>query len=188
MGICIRICCCTSFRATQMTSYKLTIQYVGTRYAGWQIQRNQRTVQGTLKEALGRLTGETVSVIGAGRTDSGVHALGQVAQIRLHKQMEARRLQRALNAILPPDIRIASARPETGRAKTLRLPYFQRPSPAAFSLRTRLPGTRRPGPGSDDSGGGADRGTARFSRICGGLQRSQRLPPHGGCLQAGSPR
>ncbi|HXK61351.1 MAG TPA: tRNA pseudouridine(38-40) synthase TruA [Acidobacteriota bacterium] len=93
-----------------MTSYKLTIQYVGTRYAGWQIQRNQRTVQGTLKEALGRLTGETVSVIGAGRTDSGVHALGQVAQIRLHKQMEARRLQRALNAILPPDIRIASAR------------------------------------------------------------------------------
>jgi tRNA pseudouridine38-40 synthase len=93
-----------------MIKYKLTIQYLGTRYSGWQIQSNKRTVQGMIKEALLQLTGETVSVVGAGRTDSGVHALGQVAHIRLEKQMEAARLQRALNGILPWDIRIASAR------------------------------------------------------------------------------
>lgn len=93
-----------------MIKYKLTIQYLGTRYSGWQIQSNKRTVQGTIKEALLQLTGEAVSVVGAGRTDSGVHALGQVAHIRLEKQMETARLQRALNGILPWDIRIVSAR------------------------------------------------------------------------------
>ncbi|RPJ84898.1 MAG: tRNA pseudouridine(38-40) synthase TruA [Acidobacteria bacterium] len=93
-----------------MIKYKLIIQYLGTRYSGWQIQSNKRTIQGTIKEALLQLTGETVSVVGAGRTDSGVHALGQVAHIRLEKQMEAARLHRALNGILPRDIRIASAR------------------------------------------------------------------------------
>jgi len=93
-----------------MTKYKLTVHYLGTRYSGWQIQSNKRTIQGTIKEALTQLTGEAVSVVGAGRTDSGVHALGQVAHIRLEKEMEASRLQRALNGILPWDIRILSAR------------------------------------------------------------------------------
>ncbi len=93
-----------------MTKYKLTIQYLGTRYSGWQIQSNKRTIQGTIKDALLQLTGETVSVVGAGRTDSGVHALGQVAHIRLEKEMEVSRLQRALNGILPWDIRMVSVR------------------------------------------------------------------------------
>jgi tRNA pseudouridine38-40 synthase len=93
-----------------MTKYKLLIEYQGTRYSGWQIQNNKRTIQGTIKDALSQLTGETVSVVGAGRTDAGVHALGQVAHIRLEKQLDARRLLRALNGILPRDIRIVSAR------------------------------------------------------------------------------
>ncbi|RPI25485.1 MAG: tRNA pseudouridine(38-40) synthase TruA [Acidobacteria bacterium] len=93
-----------------MTKYKLTIQYVGRRYAGWQIQRDKKTVQASLRDAVERLTGELVSVVGAGRTDSGVHALGQVAHIRLEKEMQATRLHRALNGILPADIRIVSVR------------------------------------------------------------------------------
>jgi tRNA pseudouridine38-40 synthase len=93
-----------------MVKYKLTIQYLGTRYSGWQIQSNKLTVQGAIKDALLQLTGETVSVVGAGRTDSGVHALGQVAHIRLERKMEAARLQRALNGILPWDIRMVSVK------------------------------------------------------------------------------
>ena len=62
-----------------MVKYKLTIQYVGTRFSGWQVQKDQPTVQATLKEAVARVTGESVSVVGAGRTDAGVHALAQVA-------------------------------------------------------------------------------------------------------------
>lgn len=94
-----------------MTKYKLTIQYLGTRYSGWQIQNDKPTIQGTIKQALLQLTGQTVSVVGAGRTDSGVHALGQVAHIRLPTEMQTGRLQRALNGILPWDIRIISAQP-----------------------------------------------------------------------------
>lgn len=89
-----------------MTKYRLTIQYIGTRYAGWQIQKDQKTVQGVLKEALEQVTGEVVSVVGSGRTDSGVHALRQVAHIRLGDARDPCRLGRALNGVLPRDIRI----------------------------------------------------------------------------------
>jgi len=93
-----------------MTKYKLTIQYNGARYSGWQIQAGRTTVQGTIRQALERLTGQAISVVGAGRTDSGVHALGQVAHIRLDEAMDPARLQRALNGLLPWDIRILAAR------------------------------------------------------------------------------
>jgi len=89
-----------------MVKYKLTIQYLGTRFSGWQIQKDRKTVQQTLKEAVTRVTGETASVVGAGRTDAGVHALEQVAHLRLESSMPARRLQRALNGVLPADIRV----------------------------------------------------------------------------------
>jgi len=113
-----------------MIKYKLTIQYLGTRYSGWQIQSNKRTIQGTIKDALLQLTGETVSVVGAGRTDAGVHALGQIAHIRLEKELEPARLRRALNGILPWDIRMVSvqaARPDFHAQKSaIRKRYLYR--------------------------------------------------------------
>jgi tRNA pseudouridine38-40 synthase len=89
-----------------MTKYLATIQYNGKAYAGWQVQKDQPSVQGTIREALARVTGETVSVVGAGRTDAGVHALGQVAHFRLQRAHPPERLVRSLNGVLPRDIRI----------------------------------------------------------------------------------
>ena len=85
---------------------KLTLAYEGTNYAGWQIQRraSHPTIQGTLQEAFRRIVGERVRVVGSGRTDAGVHALVQVAHARVRSPLPCERLQRALNAVLPPDI------------------------------------------------------------------------------------
>lgn len=90
-----------------MHKYKLLLQYDGTRYAGWQIQKNRETVQGWVKDALGVVTGESVSVVAAGRTDSGVHALGQVAHVVLGQAEPPLRLRRSLNGVLPADIRVS---------------------------------------------------------------------------------
>lgn len=98
-----------------MPKYRMVLQYVGTRYAGWQVQKNRKTIQGTLQEALRALGGENTSVVGAGRTDAGVHALGQVAHFRLQKNLAPNYLLRALNGILPWDIcvmRVQGAAPE----------------------------------------------------------------------------
>jgi tRNA pseudouridine38-40 synthase len=85
-----------------MSRYKLTIEYDGARYAGWQRQDNARTVQQALEEAALALNGEPTVVTGAGRTDSGVHALGQVAHIDLAKPLPAGKVRDALNAHLRP--------------------------------------------------------------------------------------
>jgi tRNA pseudouridine38-40 synthase len=86
--------------------YRVTLQYVGTRYHGWQIQAGERTVQGTVRTALSTLAGTAVKISGASRTDSGVHALGQVAHFRFPDKDSIPDLGRALNAILPKDIRV----------------------------------------------------------------------------------
>ena len=78
--------------------YKLTIEYDGSRYAGWQKQDNGPSIQQTLAEAAEALDGAPVQVIGAGRTDSGVHALGQVAHIDLSKPHPTHKVRDALNA------------------------------------------------------------------------------------------
>jgi len=85
---------------------KLVLEYDGTEFSGWQVQRNRRTVQGVLQEVLGGLLGELVRVIGAGRTDAGVHALGQVAHFRTHNPMPTWRIWRALDGLLPEDIAV----------------------------------------------------------------------------------
>jgi len=85
--------------------YKIILQYVGTNYHGWQIQRQQRTVQGLLREALGTLAGKPIKIVGASRTDAGVHALGQVAHFHFPPKETIADLRKALNAILPRDIR-----------------------------------------------------------------------------------
>jgi tRNA pseudouridine38-40 synthase len=92
-----------------MPTYKLTIEYEGTRYSGWQAQGNTpKTVQGRLIRAATDVLGE-VEIGGAGRTDSGVHAAGQVAHLRSHKSIDPLMLTRKLNDLLPHDINILDA-------------------------------------------------------------------------------
>jgi tRNA pseudouridine38-40 synthase len=87
-----------------MRNIKLLIEYDGTNYQGWQVQPGGPTIQGVLEEKLSRLIGERIRLTGSGRTDSGVHALGQVAHFRMQNQMDIRAIQRGLNSLLPPDI------------------------------------------------------------------------------------
>lgn len=87
-----------------MPTFKLTLEYDGTAYAGWQRQPDRLTVQLALETALYHITHTDISVIGAGRTDSGVHALGQVASFQSDRAMTANEWSRALNALLPADI------------------------------------------------------------------------------------
>lgn len=91
--------------------HRLTIAYRGTAYAGWQRQPNAPTVQQTVEEALAAFTGEEAPVVGAGRTDAGVHARGQVAHYDLRRELPPRALIHGVNPGLPPDIRILGAQP-----------------------------------------------------------------------------
>src|SRR3984893_18524918 len=92
-----------------MRYFKLTIAYDGTDFHGWQVQTNKPTIQGEITNILGRLTQERLLLYGAGRTDAGVHALGQVASFKTLSALSAGEFQRALNALLPPTIRIVAA-------------------------------------------------------------------------------
>ena len=91
-----------------MATFKLTLEYDGTAYAGWQRQPHHRTVQAAIEDALARITQSEISVIGAGRTDAGVHALGQVASFRSDRSLTTDEWTRALNAVLPSDISVLS--------------------------------------------------------------------------------
>lgn len=97
-----------------MSRYKITIQYDGTNYFGWQMQSQKRTIQSEIEKALAPLnTNNRVIITGAGRTDTGVHAFGQVAHFDLDTNLKTTQLLSALNARLPEDIRIIDAA-ETG--------------------------------------------------------------------------
>ena len=89
-----------------MHNYKLIIQYEGTHYAGWQIQENAQSVQCTISDAIQVIIKNEVNLIGAGRTDSGVNAIGQVANFIHSKEIQPFRFQHSLNSILPKDISI----------------------------------------------------------------------------------
>jgi tRNA pseudouridine38-40 synthase len=93
-----------------LQTWKLTIAYDGTGFSGWQVQPGEATIQGELRAALGRVTGERPLPQGSGRTDAGVHALGQVASFELAAAIPAGNLQRALNRTLPAAIRVVEAR------------------------------------------------------------------------------
>jgi tRNA pseudouridine38-40 synthase len=109
-------------------NFKLVIAYDGTDFAGWQVQPGLSTVQGTLAEAILRVTREQVQVHGSGRTDAGVHALGQVASFTTESPIPAPNLVIALNDTLPTSIRVISAEEvaedfhprKSARAKTYR--------------------------------------------------------------------
>jgi tRNA pseudouridine38-40 synthase len=94
---------------------KLTLEYAGTRYSGWQVQQNARTVQGEVEKAIQEASGsDRFELYGSGRTDAGVHALGQVAHLEIRAHLPAETLRRRINDVLPSDInvlRVESAPP-----------------------------------------------------------------------------
>ena len=119
---------------------KLTIEYDGTRYHGWQVQRNSETIQAVIERAVSTFFGKTTRVVGAGRTDAGVHALGQAANFFCEAAPDLYRLQRALNALTPADISIIDVElmPESfdarrsGRSRVYEYVVLNRPTPSPF--------------------------------------------------------
>src|SRR5947208_16447372 len=91
-----------------MRNLKLTLAYDGTHFHGWQIQPELRTIQGELEQALRKLFNHEVSVTGSGRTDAGVHAHGQVANVQTIRTMDTDVVLRGTNALLPTEIRVLS--------------------------------------------------------------------------------
>ena len=130
----------TSPASKTMRNIRLLLEYDGTAYAGWQIQPEDPTIQGTLKAAAEQLTNEEVIVYGASRTDAGVHALGQVATFTTRSAIEPKSIQRALNALLPHDIVVRRAEEvprnfdprRDARAKTYCYRILNRTHPAAL--------------------------------------------------------
>ncbi len=92
-----------------MRNIKLSLAYDGSDFHGWQVQQGQPTIQGALTDVVRKLTQENLVVHGAGRTDAGVHALGQVAHFKTRSALTPAEFQRAFNALLPPAIRVVSA-------------------------------------------------------------------------------
>src|SRR3990172_1249902 len=89
--------------------FKLTVEYDGTDYHGWQVQPDGPTIQGTLEDAIRRMLGESTRVAAAGRTDAGVHASGQVVSFSVQREAAPEVLLRGLNALTPRDISIRAA-------------------------------------------------------------------------------
>jgi tRNA pseudouridine38-40 synthase len=92
-----------------MRRIKIEIAYDGTDYHGWQVQPGLPTIQGTLEAVIGEIEGRTVAVAGSGRTDAGVHALAQVAAFTIENPIPVENLKRAVNRLLPADIRVTRA-------------------------------------------------------------------------------
>lgn len=92
-----------------MQNIKLTIEYDGTGFVGWQVQPNGPSIQEELEKAIAKITQERVSTVAAGRTDAGVHARGQVVSTRISKPLEPASFAKSLNALLPPQIVVVSA-------------------------------------------------------------------------------
>lgn len=89
-----------------MNNYKLIIQYDGTEYSGWQTQNGARTIQKTISDSIETIIKQKVNLIGSGRTDSGVHSIGQTANFRTEIEIDIYKFKHSLNSVLPPDISI----------------------------------------------------------------------------------
>lgn len=126
-----------------MRNVKLTLEYVGTNYYGWQILPDRPTIQGELKGALEKILRHEVKIVGAGRTDAGVHALGQVANFKTDRDVEVWKIQRALNSLLPPDIKVVKAEEaplnfdsrRNAKGKIYRYRIFTREVPSPFEYK-----------------------------------------------------
>ncbi|MBI5047410.1 MAG: tRNA pseudouridine(38-40) synthase TruA [Deltaproteobacteria bacterium] len=123
-----------------MRNIKLLIEYQGTNYAGWQIQQNLPTIQGTIQEKVKIITGEDIKLTASSRTDAGVHALGQVANFCTESHIPPHSMQMGINALLPDDIVIkdaAEVSPDfdsrrSAKAKTYRYLILNRSYPSAI--------------------------------------------------------
>ena len=141
-----------------MRNFKLTLSYDGTGFFGWQTQPGFRTVQETLEAAIADLTGERIRVNTSGRTDTGVHALGQVVNFYSATQLDAETLVRAVNARLPEDVVIAEAveMPQSfdanrdAKRKLYRYAMHDGPTPNLFKngLATNVGGSAAPEKGT----------------------------------------
>jgi tRNA pseudouridine38-40 synthase len=124
-------------------NYKIVISYDGTEYQGWQRQPQKRTIQGLLENALEKIAAKKIPVIGSGRTDAGVHAEGQVAHFKVNSRLENEEFLRALNGILPNDIRIRSCEKvspdfhsiKSARSKIYQYRIFNSPEISPFVIR-----------------------------------------------------
>jgi tRNA pseudouridine38-40 synthase len=122
---------------------KLTIEYDGTNYHGWQVQAKGETVQAVLERAVSTFLGKPTRITGSGRTDAGVHALGQVANFFCEQEPDLHRLRRGLNALTPDDITIKAVEvvPDSfdarrdGRSRVYQYRILNRPSPSPFFLK-----------------------------------------------------
>ncbi|MCA9406321.1 MAG: tRNA pseudouridine(38-40) synthase TruA [Candidatus Omnitrophica bacterium] len=130
-----------------MRNIKLTIEYDGTAFQGWQVQPgNRRTVQGVIEKALHKIFKQKIRLIGSGRTDSGVHARGQVANFKISSDMPCDEIVRALNANIPEDVAILEAREVADdfhaqysvKSKTYRYTILNRPARSALDRYTSL--------------------------------------------------
>jgi tRNA pseudouridine38-40 synthase len=129
-----------------MPTFKLTIEYDGTDYHGWQIQPGLATIQGALEHVIARITGESIHVVGAGRTDAGAHAVGQVASLRAGFDHPPETLRRAFTSLLPPDIVVTRVESvpdgfdaqRSARWKRYRYALLTRPYPSALERRYTL--------------------------------------------------
>ena len=128
---------------------QLVLHYDGARFAGWQRQPRRRTVQGELEGVLARLCAAPIAVLGAGRTDAGVHARGQAAGVRVPAKWTGASLRRALNALLPSDMWVAAAhamRAELPRPLRARRRGDTAITSAPTTARTRRSAARPSGP------------------------------------------
>ena len=154
-------------------NFKLILEYDGTHYHGWQRQPHDLTIQEVLEGALEKITRRKCVVYGAGRTDSGVHALNYAANFRCDTHLDAGVFVRALNSTLPKDIvcKESSLAPEDFHARKsapqqdLRIPHHQRPHAPGGLPPIRLACAAAPGSGSHEPGCGTVRGNPRFFRL-----------------------
>jgi tRNA pseudouridine38-40 synthase len=122
---------------------KLTVEYDGTHYHGWQFQANSDSIQAVLERAISTFLRTPTRVIGSGRTDAGVHALGQVVSFSTEKELTPHRIRRALNALTPPDITVKEveivAEPfdprRDARSRVYEYHIINRPTPSPFYLK-----------------------------------------------------
>ena len=124
-------------KQSNVRNIRLTVEYDGTNYNGWQIQKPLPTIQEAIQDALKKILQEEVKLTASGRTDSGVHALAQVVNFRTNSNLHHKAIQRALNSLLPPDIAIINAKEAAkdfhatydARSKLYRYTIWNRPFP-----------------------------------------------------------
>ena len=160
-------------RGSVMPTYRLTLAYRGTAYAGWQRQENALAVQQVVEEALERLLGRPARIVGASRTDAGVHARGQAAHLELAEPFPERGLVHGTNRHLPGGRAGARRRrhaagvprPQARRGQGVPLPAGPRRRPLAARLPLRGAGAGRDRPRTDGQSGGPAARTARLLRL-----------------------